>query len=127
MIIKPERLKLVHHDLIKVIEAAAPLMPWDIMVIEGARTIERQRELVAQGASQTMNSRHIPGTDLLCKAADLAPAPDGKPSWAWPLYHVLAEHMKAAAGTLGIQIEWGGDWTSFKDGPHWQLPHSTHP
>ncbi|WP_205671764.1 M15 family metallopeptidase [Acinetobacter bereziniae] len=30
--------------------------------------------------------------------------------------------MKQAAKELGIEIEWGGDWKKFKDGPHWQLP-----
>jgi peptidoglycan L-alanyl-D-glutamate endopeptidase CwlK len=30
--------------------------------------------------------------------------------------------MKQAAYELNIKIEWGGDWKSFKDGPHFQLP-----
>lgn len=127
MILHPERLEGVHPDLVAIVEAAAPAMPWDILVVEGIRTVERQRELVAHGASQTMHSRHIPGDDGLGKAVDLAPAPDGQPSWAWPLYYVIATQMKAAATNLGTPVEWGGDWTSFKDGPHWQLPHATYP
>ncbi|EOW5622221.1 M15 family metallopeptidase, partial [Escherichia coli O2,50:H32] len=29
--------------------------------------------------------------------------------------------FKQAAAELGTAIEWGGDWTSLKDGPHFQL------
>ena len=108
--------------MVKVVKHAEGLVPWDIMIIEGVRTVERQKQLVKQGASRTMNSRHIPGADGLAKAFDCAPAPEGQPSWAWPLYYVLAEVMKTSAAEMRQVIEWGGDWTSFKDGPHWQLP-----
>jgi peptidoglycan L-alanyl-D-glutamate endopeptidase CwlK len=47
--------------------------------------------------------------------------------WDWPLYHKLDEAMKQAAAALGIEIEWGGDWKSFPDGPHFQLPWATYP
>ena len=39
----------------------------------------------------------------------------------------LALADAAAAANLGTPIEWGGDWVSFKDGPHWQLPHAEYP
>ena len=29
--------------------------------------------------------------------------------------------MKQAAKELGVNIVWGGDWKSFKDGPHFQI------
>ena len=115
------------ENLVKVVQAAHERMPWDIIILEGVRTIERQKELVAQGASQTMNSRHIPKADGLSRAVDIAPCPEGQPSWAWPLYHILADHMKEAAQELGQVIEWGGDWQNFKDGPHWQLPYKLYP
>jgi peptidoglycan L-alanyl-D-glutamate endopeptidase CwlK len=35
--------------------------------------------------------------------------------------------MKDAAEQLGIQLEWGGDWKTFKDGPHFQLPWKDYP
>jgi N-acetyl-anhydromuramyl-L-alanine amidase AmpD len=66
-----------------------------------------------------MKSRHITG-----HAVDIAPVIDGQPSWSWPLYYKLAPQVKAAAKAVGVPIEWGGDWKSFKDGPHWQLPWS---
>lgn len=122
-----ERLRQVHPDLIKLVYRAAIAAPWDLLVIEGIRTVERQKVLFAQGASKTMNSRHIPGVDGLGKAVDIAPAPGGQASWAWPLYHILAPVVKAAAVELKIPIEWGGDWATFADGPHWQLPHAKYP
>lgn len=39
-----------------------------------------------------------------------------------PLYYKIADAMKQAADELRIPIEWGGDWRTFKDGPHFQLP-----
>ena len=29
--------------------------------------------------------------------------------------------------TEGVRIEWGGDWHTFKDGPHFQLPIVQYP
>ena len=34
----------------------------------------------------------------------------------------LADAMKQAATIEDVDIEWGGDWRTFKDGPHFQLP-----
>ena len=88
----------------------------DFSVIEGLRTKERQAELVKAGASRTINSRHITG-----HAVDLAAVVGGEVRWDWPLYEKIAKAMKQAAYELNINIEWGGDWKSFKDGPHFQL------
>jgi len=121
-LLRPERLEGVHADLVKVVERAAELMPFDVMVLEGMRTGQRQRELVVKGASKTMRSRHLTG-----HAVDLAPVLDSDVSWHWPHYHQLEPVMKAAAEEMGVPIEWGGDWKSFKDGPHWQLPWKDYP
>lgn len=117
-----QRLAGVHPDLVKIVRLVAERTPIDFAVLEGLRTIERQKQLVASGASQTMKSRHLDG-----HAVDLAPMDAGEISWAWPLYHQLAPIVKAAAQELRIPIEWGGDWSSFKDGPHWQLPWASYP
>lgn len=111
----------VNPDLVRVVRRAALMSKAPFQVLEGVRTIARQRQLVAKGASKTLNSRHLTG-----HAVDLAPLEDGKVSWAWPLYYPLAKTIKEAAKKEGVVIEWGGDWTSFKDGPHWQLPWKTH-
>lgn len=123
------RIKLTgaHPDLAKVIERAAALSSIDFTVMEVTRTLARQKELVAKGASKTMKSRHLPGADGKSRAVDIAPLDGGQVSWAWPLYHKLAVVIKQAAKDAGVPIEWGGDWRSFKDGPHWQLPWGAYP
>lgn len=122
------RLNGVHPDLVRVVYRAAsdPDCP-HFVVLEGTRSVARQRKLVAKGASKTMNSRHIPAPNGYGHAVDIAPLIDGKVSWDWPLYHKLAPHVKRAADREDVPIEWGGDWRSFKDGPHWQLPWTQYP
>lgn len=117
-----QRLQGVHPDLVMVIHRATALSPIEFRVIEGVRTEKRQRELVASGASKTMNSRHLTG-----HAVDLAPYVGGMIRWDWPLYHKLAPAVKQAAAEVGVPIEWGGDWRTFKDGPHFQLPFAGYP
>lgn len=112
-----KRLEGVHPDLVKVVKRAIEITPIDFVVIEGLRTKERQKYLVAKGASKTMNSYHITG-----HAVDIAPLVDGQASWDWKYYRELAPAMKQAAKELDVDITWGGDWKSFPDGPHWQIP-----
>lgn len=111
------RLEGVHPDLVRVVKKAAALSNLDFTVLEGIRSVERQKQLVSQGASKTMNSRHITG-----HAVDLAPMIVGEVRWDWPLYHKLAKIVKAAAADEKVPLQWGGDWRAFKDGPHWELP-----
>lgn len=115
-------LKGIHPDLVRVVRRAAEITGTDFIVTEGLRTKERQIQLLASGASQTMRSRHLTG-----HAVDLAAKVGNEVRWDWPLYHKLAAAMKRAAHEVGVQIEWGGDWTKFKDGPHFQLPWKAYP
>lgn len=116
------RLKGVHPDLVKVVERAIQITTVDFTVLEGVRDPQRQRTLVESGASQTLNSRHITG-----HAVDLGAWVDDQVDWSWPLYHKIAAAMKEAANQVGVPIEWGGDWRTFKDGPHFQLPRKEYP
>lgn len=116
------RLEGVHPDLVSVVQRAIVITHVDFGVTEGVRTRERQLRLVASGASTTMNSRHLTG-----HAVDLVAYIDNQVSWDWPLYYKIADAMKAAAKELGVPIEWGGDWVTFKDGPHFQLPWGEYP
>ena len=117
-----ERLQGVHPDLVRVVERAIDLTTVDFTVLEGLRSPERQQTLVASGASQTLNSRHITG-----HAVDLGAWVDNQVDWSWPLYAKIANAMKAAAKELGVSIVWGGDWRTFKDGPHFELDRRYYP
>jgi peptidoglycan LD-endopeptidase CwlK len=116
-------LRGIHPDLRRVINRALQESPLDFVVIEGLRTVDRQKQLVAQGASKTMNSRHITG-----HAVDLLPIGlDGKAAFDWPLYNRLGPAVEAAAAKEGVKIVWGGRWSKFRDGPHFELDRKVYP
>jgi len=124
------KLKKVHPDLVRVVRRAAKLIKeksFGFIITCGVRTLEEQKKLLKAGATRTLNSRHIPGKDGYSKAVDFAVTLDGKIKWDWPLYDKLSKIVKEAAKLEGVPIEWGGDWKSFKDGPHFQLPKTKYP
>ena len=116
------RLEGVHPDLVRVMKRAIGCSTIDFTVLEGRRTLARQKQLMAAGATRTMNSRHLTG-----HAVDIAPYVGGSVRWDWPLYHQLAAVIKKAAADEGVPVTWGGDWVSFRDGPHWELPWKEYP
>lgn len=117
------RLIGVHPDLVAVVTLAIQRTAVDFTVVEGLRTLARQREYVTQGASQTMASYHLPQADGFSHAVDLAPLVDRVIPWNdWQAFADLAAVVKACAAELAVPVEWGGDWKWFKDGPHFQIP-----
>lgn len=111
-----ERLAGVNDDLVRVVKIAITRSPLDFSITEGLRTVERQRGLVAQKKSQTMKSRHVIG-----EAVDICILIDGKANWDFENYRKVADVFKTCAKELDVTITWGGDWVSFKDGPHFQI------
>ena len=122
-----ERLKGVHPDLVKVIHSASS-GPIGFIVTEGVRDLQRQKQLVKEGKSQTLHSRHLLGTDGFGHAADLAVVgKSGEITWDFAEYVKLALQVKAAAKAAGVGIIWGGDWRTLKDGPHFELTSAAYP
>ena len=119
--VSKNNLKGVHPDLVKVVEKAITLTEIDFRVTEGLRSKARQIELVNNGASKTLNSRHITG-----HAVDVVALIGGSVRWDWPLYDKIAKAFKQAAQELNVPIVWGGDWKSFKDGPHFELDRNVY-
>lgn len=124
-------LKKVHPDLARVIRRAAVMWPHkdqEFFITCSLRTLEEQKKLFAAGATRTMNSRHLPHkSDKLSRAVDLAIKVNGKVRWDWPLYVQMAKTVKAAAKAEKVPITWGGDWVSFRDGPHFELNKQAYP
>ena len=112
----------VHPDLVAVAHRALEITEIDFLVTEGLRTREKQIELVRAGASRTTRSRHLTG-----HAIDIAAWVAGGVRWDWPLYEELSRAFKQAAAELGVAIVWGGDWQTFRDGPHYELSRTEYP
>jgi len=101
-----DRLEGVKPELVEVVNRAIEITTVDFGVIEGLRSEERQKELVAKGASKTMKSKHLTGD-----AVDLMAYLDGRGCWEIPVYEPIADAMKQAAIECGVPIRWGGAWS----------------
>lgn len=139
----------VHPDLVAVVERAIEITVQDFAVHDGIRTLAEQKKLVASGASQTLDSRHITG-----HAVDLVPYINGKLRWEWDPIYMIADAVRVAAREKGTPIRWGGAWDvdfthssdspedlvqqyvsrrkaaglrAFIDGPHFELPKAAYP
>ncbi|WP_420012170.1 M15 family metallopeptidase [Tateyamaria sp.] len=113
----------VQPDLARVAHTAINITSVDFGIHCGVRSIKEQETLVRLGRSRTMNSRHLTGY-----AIDVHPLSHGAIPWHdWPAWKALADTMKRAAKIEGVEIEWGGDWARFIDGPHFQLPRKSYP
>ena len=139
----------VHPALVAVVKRAIELTVQDFGVHDGIRTLEEQKQLVAKGASQTLDSRHITGHSV-----DLVPVINNKFRWEWPPIYVIADAVRTAARESDVRIRWGGAWDVdftnttdspedlianyvtrrraaclrvFVDGPHYELSPTDYP
>lgn len=143
-----ERLEGVREPLREVADLALSTSPIDFGALRGLRTIERQREHVANGKSQTLKSLHLIG-----HAIDVVPFFRGSQRWDWPYFYPIADAFRSASIELGIPIRWGGAWhrdlgafptaqlaqvdymltlphyrrDPFLDGPHFELDEIAYP
>lgn len=99
------KLEGVKPELVAVVQRAIEITNVDFGVIQGLRTVEEQRELVAKGASQTMKSKHITG-----EAVDVMAYIGSRGSWEMTLYDDIADAFKLAAIEEDVQIRWGAAW-----------------
>jgi len=98
-----ERLNGVDSRLINVLNEV--IKYFDITVIEGLRSEARQMELLANGKTKTKFGKHVKG-----KAVDIAPYPidwDNRDD-----FHYLGGFVLGIAAKMGVNIRWGGDWSS---------------
>lgn len=116
-----KRLYGVHKDLVSVAERALELSPYDFGITEGVRDIEKQKEYVEEGKSQTMKSKHLLQKDNTAHAIDFIVYVNGKSTWEVGYYRKVVQAFFTAAIELCVDIESGGLWNTFVDLPHIQL------
>lgn len=106
------RLARVHPSLVRIAREVLPLQ--DCTVIYGARTIEEQKHLIAQGLSKTLNSKHlINPSDGFAHAIDIALYPI---DWDnTKRFYYFAGLFLAKADSLHVGIRWGGNWDMDED------------
>lgn len=95
----------VKAPIVAVVRRAILITEIDFAVHEGVRQLERQRKLVASGASRTLDSYHLTGD-----AVDLVPYVDGVLRWEHALCNEVARAMFEASGQLGVPLIWGRVW-----------------
>tara|TARA_R110000803_G_scaffold90353_1_gene157671 strand:- start:1674 stop:2123 length:450 start_codon:yes stop_codon:yes gene_type:complete len=100
-----DRLNGVDQNLVDVVKRAINLTEIDFGVSEGLRTLERQKELVEKGASQTLKSKHISGM-----AVDLVAYIGPRVSWELKVYDDIADAIRQASKELEVTIRWGAAW-----------------
>jgi len=120
--------KTLHPKLQKIVDTTIKYV--DFSILEGVRSLDRQKELVAQGKSKTLKSKHLPDKNGQSRAMDLAPSPI---DWNNRERFILfAGFILGIASSLNIKVVWGGDWngdfdtkdTGFFDAPHFELDES---
>jgi peptidoglycan L-alanyl-D-glutamate endopeptidase CwlK len=117
-----DNLEGVHADLRAVVIRADKYTETPFLVIEGVRTLARQKALFAAGASKTMRSRHLTG-----HAIDFVPLISNKIEWKTTAFLKPLEAFRKAAKELKIDVEFGADWKTFEDFPHVQLSWKAYP
>tara|TARA_B100000287_G_scaffold383435_1_gene389204 strand:+ start:141 stop:614 length:474 start_codon:yes stop_codon:yes gene_type:complete len=100
------RLDGVDEKLSNIVKKAIEYTKIDFGVIQGLRSIEEQKELVAKGLSKTMNSKHLEG-----RAVDLMAYLNGRGCWEVNVYDEIADAMKQAAIEEDVPVRWGAAWT----------------
>lgn len=107
----------------------------DCTILEGHRSEERQRQLLAEGATKVERSRHNSKPSM---AVDVAPYPidwgnsgtSAQRLAAVQRFIYFGGFVKGLASYIGIPVRWGGDWNqnhvfgdqTFNDYVHFELP-----
>ena len=136
------RLNTCHPDLVAICEEVIKV--YDFSVLEGLRTLEKQREYYETGRSKLdgikKKSKHQDDGSGKSKAIDIMPYKKGTNAFSGKekdvrRFYYLAGLMKMAAeklleeGKISHRLRWGGDWDdddiyndqNFDDLPHFEL------
>ena len=122
-----EKLSTVNPDLKLVMTEVIKLTPIDFGITEGIRSLERARQLKAEGKSKVGDkSKHCIGN-----AVDIVCYDNGKVTWEYEYYEAVAGVVGEVSDILNIKIRWGGSWVtgdfklnrnmSFIDAVHFEI------
>ena len=128
-----KNLEHIHPDLVKIMKEAIKNSPIDFTITDGLRTTAQQQALYAKG--RTVPGTKVTNADGIRSKSNHQAKSDGY-GYAVDLYayhsgkvqvnddkslKTIAAHIKSVASKLGIKIEWGGNWKSIIDYPHFEL------
>lgn len=111
----------LHYDMVRLCHLALKYTPYDFGITCALRNLIQQKKMVASGASRTLKSKHLPQDDGLSHAIDFAVYVNGSITWNIKYFRKVIQAFVRAAIELGIQVEFGGLWQSYVDGPHVEL------
>ena len=103
----------VHPKLVRHFRYALSLGVYDIVIIDGIRTLKEQEYNVLKRVSKTMNSKHLRQVSGYSEAIDSLPWPDfdwNAPGADRDLIMYLAWHQGVADGQKLIKLRTGNDW-----------------
>lgn len=109
-----DNMKGIDPRLIVLLGLMIKFSPYDFVVSEGLRTLERQKQLYKEGKSKTLNSKHLVG-----KAFDIAILINNQVTWEEKYYIEFARIIYKLGSDLNIPIksgiiEWGWDCPHFE-------------
>ena len=136
-----DRMVGVHPDLVKVAHRALVIsgrrkngIDFTIPIHGGKRTAEEQKGLFDKGVSKAdgyeKKSYHQTGFALDVIPYVKAEGIKGNAIYSKKVstqkrelyFHMVASCILEAAAQLGVKISWGGNWKTFTDFPHYQIP-----
>ena len=110
---------LVRAKFIQFIINAETELNKQLRVTSGLRTIKEQNKLYAQGRTRpgkiVTNAKGGKSYHNFGLAVDIVEIKNGKALWTNPDWNKIADLGKS------LGLEWGGDWVSIKDKPHFQV------
>ena len=105
------KLEGIDERMDAVVRYAIGVSKQDFSVICGLRTIEKQKALVAKGASQTMKSKHLIQDSGYSHAVDVVAYDGSDVVWEINVYDDICDAFKPAAEEKGVAVKWGAAWS----------------
>lgn len=110
-------LATVRPEMQAIVKHAMNTTGLKFVVGSGKRDSAQQKIAIDLGWSKTKDSRHLGGDAVDIWALD----ENGQVTFDPQYYEDISKAMISSAADLGYELEWGGNWKSFKDIPHFEF------